>query len=113
MVERRVQRKDMPGCRIIIDRKILVRPPSIVKRLKLASTRMTLWHLDRYSTFNLIIDISRGTVRHVPGSAVQRFDGDVKLGQGNFPDRIALEGRVGMRTAVDAGVGCVLVGEEA
>lgn len=49
----------------------------------------------------------------MPGSAVQRFDGDVKLGQGDFPDRIALEGRVGMRTAVDAGVGCILVGEEA
>ena len=49
----------------------------------------------------------------MPGSAVQRVDGDVKLGQGDFSDCIALKGSVGMRTAVDTDVGCVLVGEEA
>lgn len=113
MVERRVQRKDMPGSRIILDRKILVRPPSIVKRLKLAPTRMTLRHLDRNPTFNLIVDISRRAMCHVSCSTVQRFDCDVELGQGNFSDRVSFEGRIGMWTAADAGIGCVLVSEKA
>lgn len=112
MVKRRVQREDVPGGRIVLDRKILVRAPGIVIRPILAAARIALRDLDQEPAFNLSIDVTRSSVRHVSGSAVQRFDGDVELSQGDFSDRIALKDRVGVRAAVDAGIGCVLVGKK-
>lgn len=46
-------------------------------------------------------------------SAVQRFDGDVEFCQCDFSNCVSLEGRIGMRAAVDAGISCILVVEEA
>lgn len=98
----------MPWSRIVLDCKILIRPPRIVERLILAPTRVTLGHLNRYPALNFLVNIARGSIRHVSGSTIQRLDGDVELGQRNFPNSVAFKGSVGMRAAVDAGAGGVL-----